>query len=143
MSCTSRLTQSLRARGFRITSQRLAILQALHDGGHLSPTQVYQRVAQTGMTEATVYRTLEFLAANGIVYPAQSGGGHLTYELGGHAHHHLICRHCGAQVDLEPAALDDLISHLEQQTGYRINAGHLTFFGLCPECKQEQEKTLP
>ena len=59
MSCIPQLTQTLRARGYRMTPQRLSILQALHDGGHLSPTQIYERVHQTGMTETTVYRTLD------------------------------------------------------------------------------------
>ena len=134
MSCTPRLTKILRERGYRMTPQRLAILQALHDGGHLSPAQIDERVQPTGMTEATVYRTLEFLAGNGMVNPAQIGGGHLTYELAGHDHHHLVCRVCGAQVDLEPDLLHGAISQLERQTGYQIDAGHLTFFGLCPEC---------
>lgn len=135
MSCILQLTQKLRSRGYRMTPQRLAILQALHDGGHLSPTQIYERVHQTGLTETTVYRTLEFLAGNGMVNPAQVGGGHLTYELAGHNHHHMVCRECGAHLDLEPDLLDGAISRLELQTGFQIDAGHLTFFGLCPKCK--------
>jgi Fur family ferric uptake transcriptional regulator len=142
MSCTSRLTQLLHERGFRVTPQRLAILQALHESGHLSPVQVYQRTrdAMPGMTEATVYRTLEFLCDNDIVYATQNGGGHLTYELAGISHHHLVCRSCGAQVDLEPTSFQEAIAHLETQTNYRIDAGHLMFFGLCPECKQTSNK---
>lgn len=137
MSCLTLHSQTLRARGFRITPQRLAILQALHDGGHLSPAQVYERVRQTGMTEATVYRTLEFLAENGILLVAERGNGHLAYELSGESHHHLICRNCGTQLDIEPALLENAISQMERKTGYRLSAGHLTFFGLCPECKKE------
>jgi Fur family ferric uptake transcriptional regulator len=64
MSCIPRFTQMLRSRGYRMTPQRLAVLQALHDGGHLSPGQIFERVHQTGMTETTVYRNLEFLAGN-------------------------------------------------------------------------------
>jgi Fe2+ or Zn2+ uptake regulation protein len=125
----------LRSRGFRMTPQRLAILQGLHGVGHLSPAQVYERVQQTGMTEATVYRTLEFLAENGVVAVADRGNGHLAYELAGEAHHHLVCRSCGAQLDLAHGVLDDLLHSLEEQTGYRLDAGHLTFFGSCPGCK--------
>lgn len=135
MSCLARHSKTLRARGYRMTPQRLAILQALHDGGHLSPRQVYERVRGTGMTEATVYRTLEFLAGNEIVFSAGSCDGRLTYELAGHSHHHVTCRTCGAQLDLEHDLLRDLIGQLEQQTGYRLDAGHLTFFGLCPVCQ--------
>jgi Fur family ferric uptake transcriptional regulator len=136
MSCTPRLTQTLRARGFRMTPQRLAILQALHTAGHLSPAQVYENVRATGVTEATVYRTLEFLAGNGVVSVADRGNGHLAYELAGESHHHLVCRACGAQVEIEAGVLRDLISRLERQTGYRLDAGHLTFFGACPICQE-------
>jgi Fur family ferric uptake transcriptional regulator len=135
MSCTPRLTQMLRSRGYRMTPQRLAILQALHDGGHLSPVQIFEHVQHTGMTEATVYRTLEFLAGNGILLVADRGNGHLAYELSGEYHHHIICRTCGAQMEVDPSLLAPAISQMESDTGYRLNAGHLTFFGLCPNCK--------
>lgn len=139
MSCIPRLSQSLRARGYRMTPQRVAILEALHHDGHLSPAQIYERVRSTGMTEATVYRTLEFLRANGIVFAAYNPDGHLTYDLAGASHHHLICRLCGAQVDLEAEALRGLIASLEQQSGYRLESSHLTLFGLCPRCQAASE----
>ena len=139
MSCIPQLTQTLRARGYRMTPQRLSILQALHDGGHLSPTQIYERVHQTGMTETTVYRTLEFLAGNGILSIADRGNGHLAYELSSTAHHHLICRNCGAQMEFEPSLLAPALGCVEHQTGYRLSAGHLTFFGLCPACQSHSQ----
>lgn len=135
MSCLAIHSRTLRERGYRMTPQRLAILQALHNVGHLSPAQIYERVNQTGMTEATVYRTLEFLTGNGVVNPTQVGGGHLTYELAGRDHHHLVCRVCGAQLDLEPDSLNHAISRIEHQTGYLVDVGHLTLFGLCPDCQ--------
>jgi Fur family transcriptional regulator, ferric uptake regulator len=137
MTCIQKHSHTLRARGFRMTPQRVAILQTLHDGGHLSPAQVYERTRPglPGLTETTVYRTLEFLAENDIVHPAQEGSGHLTYELAGHDHHHLVCRACGAQAGIEPALLQKTFAQIERQTGYQINAGHITFFGLCPKCK--------
>ena len=139
MSCIPLHTKLLRSRGYRMTPQRLAILQALHDGGHLSPGQIYERIHAIGMTETTVYRTLEFLARNGVVHPTQVSGGHLTYELAGHDHHHLVCRVCGAQLNLEPDSFNDAISLIEHQTGYQVDAGHLTFFGLCPECRSNSQ----
>mgnify|MGYP003493023126 FL=1 len=68
MSCASDFAPQLRARGFRMTPQRLAILHVLrHDGTHLSPAEVYKKARKEvpGLTEPTVYRTLEFLADNG------------------------------------------------------------------------------
>jgi Fur family transcriptional regulator, ferric uptake regulator len=142
MTCSEPYAEMLQARGFRMTSQRHTILHILKSsGGHLSPSQVYNlaHASIPGLTETTVYRTLEFLVDNDIVYPAHNDGGHLTYELAGHDHHHLVCRVCGTQVDLEPAGLQGEISQLELQTGYQIDAGHLTFFGLCPDCQARRQ----
>ena len=70
MSCALEHAPQLRARGFRMTSQRLAILHVLHrERTHLSPSEIYKQAKQqlAGLTEPTVYRTLEFLAHNGLV----------------------------------------------------------------------------
>jgi len=139
MSCIPRLTQLLRSRGYRMTPQRLAVLQALHDGGHLSPAQIFERVHQTGMTETTVYRNLEFLAGNGVVLVANRGKGHLAYELSGDSHHHIICNNCSTQMEVDPALLAPAINMLEGKTGYHLNASHLTFSGLCPQCQSNSE----
>ena len=69
MSCSSDYAAQLRARGFRMTSQRMAILHVLrHEGMHLSPVEVHRKALKElpGLTEPTVYRTLEFLAENGL-----------------------------------------------------------------------------
>lgn len=139
MSCIARHSQTLRARGYRMTPQRVAILEALHHDGHLSPAQIYTRVRSTGMTEATVYRTLEFLRANGIIYAAYNRDGHLTYDLAGRDHHHLICRLCGAEVEVGQETLQEALARLEEQTGYRLSDAHLTLVGLCPQCQAARE----
>jgi Fe2+ or Zn2+ uptake regulation protein len=138
MSCTKELSEVLQGRGFRMTPQRHAIMHILKTSpDHLSPAQVFEQACQSipGMTETTVYRTLEFLVENGIILSTQHNGGHLTYELSGLEHHHLVCRTCGTQLDIEPDIIQKAIDQLEQQTRYQINAGHITFFGLCPACQ--------
>ena len=139
MSCTSAYTPQLRARGYRMTSQRLAILHVLHHAGkHLSPTEVYEqaRVELSGLTETTVYRTLEFLAENGLVRPAFMGSGHLVYEIARHEHHHLKCRICGIETEVQHALLEDLYAQLESESGFRLTDSHVTFFGICPDCQK-------
>ena len=139
MTCSNQYTPQLRARGFRMTPQRMTILHVLHhEGTHLSPTEVFARAKETlpGLTEATVYRTLEFLAENGLARPAHMGGGHLVYEIAREDHHHLVCRKCGAELQIEHTALEKLYAELETFSGYRFINSHVTFFGLCPECQK-------
>jgi Fe2+ or Zn2+ uptake regulation protein len=145
MSCTQHLTEELRSRGYRITPQRTAILAYLHDTpGHFSPAEIYEHVRQTtaGVTEATVYRTLGFLAQNNMILPALNSKGHLVYEIAGHDHHHVICRSCGASVQIEHSMLHKLYQQLENESGYHLTASHLIFFGLCPACQKKNKKKL-
>ncbi|MBI3168626.1 MAG: transcriptional repressor [Chloroflexi bacterium] len=139
MSCADEYAPQLRARGYRMTSQRLAILHVLHhNGGHLSPVEVYEqaRTELPSLTETTVYRTLEFLAGNGLVRPALTGSGHLVYEIARHEHHHLVCRNCGNEMEVEHELLKSMYETLEVESGYKLTDSHLTFFGLCPNCQK-------
>lgn len=138
MSCSSEYAPQLRARGFRMTSQRMAILHVLHQKGtHLSPVEVYKQAKTElpGLTEPTVYRTLEFLADNGLARPSYSSSGHLTYEIAGSEHHHIICRVCKGEIEVEHTMLESLYRLLEMASGYRSIDSHVTFFGVCPRCQ--------
>jgi Fe2+ or Zn2+ uptake regulation protein len=143
MSCWTLYEEQLRQKGYRLTPQRMVILHVLHDSGeHLAPTQIYERAVKMmpGMTETTVYRTLEFLTENNLVMPAHMGNGHLVYQILGHAHHHLICRDCGQTIEIEHALLEQLYRELEATSGYRLVNNHMTFFGQCPECQKMNPK---
>ena len=139
MTCGLDYAPQLRSRGFRMTRQRLAILHVLcHAGTHLAPTEVYKQAKRDlpGLTEPTVYRTLEFLAKNGLVHPTQAGKGRLMYQIAGEDHHHVVCRVCGSEMEIEHELLEDLYHKLESTSGYQRINSHVTFFGLCPNCQQ-------
>ena len=137
MSCGSEYAPELRSRGFRVTAQRMAVLHVLrHARGRLSPAEIYRlaRKGLPGLTETTVYRTLEFLSHNGLAWPVRMESGHLVYELAGTRHHHLICSQCGAEMQLEHALMKNIYAKLEAASGYRLTDDHLTLYGLCPVC---------
>ena len=138
MSCASEYALQLRARGYRLTPQRLAILHVLHHADtHLSPAEVYRLAKQElpRLTEPTVYRTLEFLSQNGLVRAAHTGNRHFRYEIAGEEHHHVVCRLCGNEMEVEHTLLETLYSKLESATGYLRIDSHMTFFGICPGCQ--------
>jgi len=138
MTCSLAYAPQLRARGYRMTPQRLAILHVLyHEGTHLSPADIYKkaRLELPHLTEPTVYRTIEFLAENGLVRSSHTRGRHLTYEIARDDHHHLICRRCGAEIEVEHSLLQSLYRLLETASGYRNINSHMTFFGVCPKCQ--------
>jgi len=133
-------SEQLRARGYRMTPQRLVILRILHDSGrHLTPLEVCHlaQEAMPGLTEATVYRTLSFLTQQGFVLAAHIGNGQLVYEIAERAHHHLVCRACGKTHEIDHSDLRALYEHFQDTTGFQIDSMHVTFFGLCPACQKK------
>jgi Fe2+ or Zn2+ uptake regulation protein len=121
-----------------MTSQRSAILHVLrHAGTHLSPREVYQQAKRDlpGLTEPTVYRTLEFLAENGFARSSQTSSGHLRYQIAGDDHHHIVCRICGDEIEVDHTLLESLYRKLESISGYLRIDSHMTFFGVCPSCQ--------
>ncbi len=138
MSCSAELIPQLHAQGLRMTPQRMVILHVLrHCGGHLSPTEIFDRAHKElpGITEPTVYRTLEHLAQKKVVLAAHIGNGKMVYELAESNHHHLVCRKCGNTHAIEHAPLGRLYRRLESSSGYKLDSSHVTFFGLCPDCQ--------
>jgi Fe2+ or Zn2+ uptake regulation protein len=120
-----------------MTPQRMAVLHVLrHAGTHLTPSDVYRLARQEfpRITEPTVYRTLDFLVKNGLVHPAHTGNGHFSYQIAGEDHHHVICRVCKSEIEVEHTLLHNFYRILEETSGYRNIDSHLTFFGVCPDC---------
>ena len=144
VTCASEYAPQLRSLGFRVTSQRMAILHVLrHAGGHLSPMEVFAKArgAAPGLTQPTVYRTLEFLADNGIVWETNMPNGHRAYELAGNNHNHLVCRGCGSQLQINPAVLEGVYRRLEAASGYSVDHKHVNLSGLCPQCKKDVSRS--
>ena len=139
MSCEGKFSKQLSERGFRITPQRRVILRILlHANAHLTPAEIYEEahLSLPGLTETTVYRTLEFLAKAGLAQEAFSATSKSAYEISGYAHHHLICRKCGHEIEIPHAKLDVFCENLETETGFQLMQNHLSFFGLCPICQK-------
>jgi Fe2+ or Zn2+ uptake regulation protein len=143
MTCSAiHVANQIRERGFRLTPQRMAILNILYaSDGHLAPTEIFEQLQPvlSGATEPTVYRNLDFLRENGLIRATHLDSGRLEYEIVTHAHHHLTCKACGQEIEVNHEQLQPLYDQLEQSTGYRLTENHLTFMGLCPHCKEKGE----
>src|SRR5881227_1565228 len=100
------LAQALRRRGYRVTSQRLVIGEALAAAvRHLSAEEVMTAVAERlpQVSLPTVYSALDALEDAGVVRRVAAGRGAALFDAGPAAHHHLVCRRCGAVEDLDAA----------------------------------------
>ena len=140
MSCEEHFVRQLRARGYRLTAQRKAVLSLLHRIERFATADViYEHVRECcpQVDISTVYRTLELLMELELVVPLDTGDGQRQYELVGvHGfHHHLHCTSCDAILPLDAGALLPLLHSIQDQHGFAVQPGSLTLTGLCAACQ--------
>jgi Fur family peroxide stress response transcriptional regulator len=144
-----RLIAKLRARNYRITPQRRAILQVVvNSKRHPSVEQIYQEISPDfPMTSlATVYKTVTLLKEMSEVLELGFGDGGNRYDGARPSPHpHVICNHCGEIVDLEVPVPQTLPQQVMEETGYEVVSHRLDFFGVCPKCQEAgaKERTVP
>jgi Fur family ferric uptake transcriptional regulator len=137
MSCA----QSLQEKGYRLTPQRLMVVEALHSvDQHISAEEIYAKVKEKYpyANISTVYRTLDLLKELGLVTEIDLGDGRIRYHPAekGH-HHHLICQNCGKIMDLPEEEFYPLIKKLEKDYRFKAELKHLAIFGLCEKCQDK------
>ena len=144
MSHHMETAQRLRAKGHRLTPQRLAVLEVIKAGpGHMTVNEVLESLSlqYPTLTVPTVYRNLRWLTEVGLVAETDLGEGSHVYEyIADNQHHHLVCTRCHAIVDLPDAFLDPLREALRQQYGFVPTMEHVGLFGICPECQRDDSE---
>src|SRR4051812_25816926 len=102
----SHLEARLREKSLRVTRPRLAVLAAVDEHPHADTDTVIDVVrADVGaVSHQAVYDVLRVLTDVGLVRRIQPAGATARYEARvGDNHHHLVCRSCGAIVDVDCA----------------------------------------
>ena len=138
------LTALLRARGMRVTSQRLLIARALHEhGGHLSSEQLYAIVAPAlpGVSQQTVYSTLALLSDLGVARRVAVPGATARFEARVDEHHHMVCERCGALEDLDTRVPVARALEASRAAGFAPRSASVTVLGLCTDCARGTMRT--
>jgi Fur family ferric uptake transcriptional regulator len=128
----------LQEQGFRVTPQRLLILQTVQDSDdHLSADEIYAKVAEVNpyLDISTVYRTLERFVALGLLHKTDLGHEHTHYEWAEGPHQHMVCERCGSVDHFRDELLDGLRETLRLQHDFLATRAHMAVFGLCRNCR--------
>ena len=134
------IISTLSKQGYRLTPQRLMILEAIENSDdHISAEEMYSQVVARypNVNISTVYRTLDLLKRLELVTETDLGGGRFRYHPSnkGH-HHHLVCRQCGTMIDLDESLLEPLEEALLEQHNFEADLRHLAISGLCAQCRK-------
>ena len=127
----------LRHRGIQVTAQRLAVLKAVSMQPHVTADSVAAAVrAEIGaISTQSVYDALHVLVTEGLLRRIQPAGSPARFEdRVGDNHHHLICRECGAVVDVDCAVGSAPCLTAPDEKGYEIDEADVAYWGRCPDC---------
>jgi len=122
----------------RNTRQRGAVATLLDEveGFHSAQdlhAMLRARGERVGLT--TVYRTLQALAdAGDLDVMRPPGGEHLYRRCSNGHHHHLVCRSCGATVEVLGPTVETWADRVAAQHGYTDVSHTVEIFGTCPQC---------
>ena len=132
------LISKFRARGGRMTPQRMAILKTLLAGDHPTVEAIYESVKHDfPMTSlVTVYRTIALLRDLGEVLEVDSGDPMAHYDGNTPYHHpHLVCVACGRVSDSPKTDIQALTQDIGRRAGDWVLSQEVLFYGVCPECQ--------
>jgi Fe2+ or Zn2+ uptake regulation protein len=136
------LRAELQAAGLKVTTPRLAVLEALATQPHADADAVFQRVRKDLPTTSVqaVYGVLGALTDAGILRRIEPAGSSALYERRtGDNHHHLICRSCRAVLDIDCAIGEAPCLTPSQSHGFAVDQAEVTFWGMCPACQNGRQ----
>ncbi len=134
------IARHLREQGYRLTPQRIAIVQAiLESPDHPSAEEIYQRVSAVFpmISLATVYTTLDVLK-NVSEVQEFSVGGRTRYDGNPQPHIHLICERCHSVMDWREEVAFPIPEDAIVASGFRPRSYRLEVHGLCLRCQSEE-----
>ena len=126
--------------GVRATRQRGAIMALLDTVDEFRSAQelhdeLRRRGENIGLT--TVYRTLQTLAAADLVDLVRTDTGESVYRrcAAPHHHHHLVCRGCGAAVEVSGREVEAWAADVAAAHGFSEVSHTIELFGTCSQCR--------
>jgi Fur family ferric uptake transcriptional regulator len=136
----------LRGAGLRVTRPRLAVLENLAELAHADTESVIGAVRRElpEVSHQAVYDSLRALTAAGLTRRIQPNGSVARYEVRvGDNHHHLVCRSCGAIVDVDCAVGEAPCLTADTDHGFVIDEAEVIYWGVCPSCSARSTHAQP
>lgn len=132
----------LRNAGLSVTAQRLAILRAVSTSPHATAEEIADlaRITIGSISRQSVYDSLAALEKSGLIRRIQPIGSPARFEdRVGDNHHHLICRTCGAVVDVDCALGETPCLSASDNKGFAIDEADVSYWGTCPACQSASQ----
>ena len=128
------IKQALRKREVRWTSRREIIVnEFIAADRHLTAEELHDivRKIDSGISTATVYRTMNMLVEAGMAEKRHFKSGSAAFDLvlGKGHHHHLIDVDSGDIIEFNNDELEEVISRVTAELGYKLSCHKIELFG--------------
>ncbi|MEY4269424.1 MAG: hypothetical protein RLZZ58_640 [Pseudomonadota bacterium] len=128
-------------KGLRITEQRRIIARVISDSAdHPDVEKLYERASavDSGISIATVYRTVRLFEEAGILDRHDFGDGRSRYEAAPEAHHdHLIDVETGRVIEFVDPELEALQRVIAERLGFRLVDHRMELYGVALDRKRD------
>jgi Fur family peroxide stress response transcriptional regulator len=139
------IINALRRKGFKATSQRIAICQsALASREHPTAKRIFTEVKKTYPTVslATVYKTLQVLKELHLVQELAFPQRESRFDSLVEPHLNVVCLRCGKVVDVNDRSARSLVLKAAEKTRYTVTEQRFDIYGFCEKCKTRRKLTL-
>jgi Fur family ferric uptake transcriptional regulator len=140
MQSATEFIEARRPAGGRRSGKRDLIVNVfLRQEGHLSAEDLVEliRGADTRISRATVYRTLQWMVDAGIARRVDFGEGRFRFE---HSyrhprHFHLICKSCNQSFEFLSSDIEGLLEEITDARNFVPRQSVLQIYGTCEHCR--------
>ncbi|MDH3489943.1 MAG: transcriptional repressor [Nitrosopumilus sp.] len=129
----------LRKEGFRITPQRIAIVDyLLKTEDHPSAEHIHKTIQKKYpmISLSTVYKTLDLLKEKKLVSEIEVKG-ETRFDVHTDEHLNLVCMNCGKIDDVDEDSLKEIQNRATKKSKYLIVKSRFELFGYCTRCKSK------
>ncbi|MDP2690656.1 MAG: transcriptional repressor [Deltaproteobacteria bacterium] len=128
-----------KGKGFKLTPQRIAILQFLEGNtSHPTADDIYREIRKKHPTVsfATVYNTVQALKDRGEILEITIDPERKHFDPNPQPHHHIICSVCGKIGDIFVDYSEALGLPEDVLKEFHTTGNHIDFYGICKGCRQ-------
>lgn len=133
--------ENLRKHGFKITPQRLAVIEFLvGNTEHPTAEMIYAAVkkAYPMISLSTIYNTLDALLSLGEIQDLAFSSESTHFDPSTRPHHHFQCLKCRQIKDI----FRDVKIPPDWVDGHRIESWRVYFYGICSDCLNKQPEEV-
>jgi Fur family peroxide stress response transcriptional regulator len=138
---TQELISTFRKKGFKVTTQRLAICKfILSRKDHPTAEQIYQELKGEYPTISlgTIYKTLHLLKELGLIQELGFNRGSIRYDPDMELHINMVCSKCGKIHDYKAKNVEQFWSAIISDLEIRPKGQRIDIYYECDDCKKNE-----